>query len=604
VEYKLISKSIKDMKTRILFLGILILLVTGCSDDYLERLPNDTLVDNPEFWNDEGNVRSTMYGFYTRYFPGYESGWVRSKFWTLADASETSWTDDAAQKAATYFLNAPYSTASSADWDFSYVREINLIIERLESSEMSEIDRNHWLGVARFFRAMEYYLLVKRFGDVPWYDEVVNDDDIEALYRPRDDRSFVMDEVLEDLNFASKYVKVSDGTDGLTVNQDVVKAFMSQIMLFEGTWQKYNENDNTNAINYLKSARQAALDLIESGRYSISPDYLSLTTSESLENNSEIILYRAYESGAVTHSVMGFQLQDGERNSPSKDLIDSYLSSNGLPINQNENDLFETDKKFTKEMANRDPRLYANIDSSRLFLDGVDVLFASSGYYSHRFINYDLLAYSGQLSITDAPVMRYGEVLLNYIEASEELAEMGEYNLSQNDFDISFNKLRQRESVDMPDVIYDGANLSVNGFVINDPERDEDVSPVLWEIRRERRVELVWEGKRYDDIRRWGKLEYADMVLNPKLNLGAWLDKEAYVDWYNTNVADAETQITLNDLSSINLDREGSVGYIIPTDDSSAIRKYSDRDYLYPLPTDEIALYKANGVELTQNPGW
>jgi len=602
--YKLASKTILIMKTRILIFGIILSLFAACSDDYLERLPNDTLVDNPEFWNDEGNVGNRMFAFYTHFFPGYESGWTRSDFWTLADAPETSWTDDAAQKAATYFINNAPSTASSAGWSFSYVRQINLIIERLENADMLEESKNHWLGVARFFRAMEYHRLVKRFGDVPWFEQVVDDTEKDLLYRQRDARTTVMDNVLADLEFAMEHVRVSDGMPGLKVNQDVVKAFTSRIMLFEGTWQKYHGQNNAAATKYLSAARSTALELIESGRYSIAPDYLSLTTSETLDGNPEIILYRAYEPGEVTHSVMGFQLQDGQRNAPSKDLIDSYLSSNGLPIEQAENDLFESDKTFSLEMANRDPRLYANIDSSRKYLDGVDVLFASSGYYSHRFVNYNLTEYSGQLSITDAPVMRYGEVLLNYIEASAELHDLGEYSLNQNDFDISFNELRKRESVDMPLVTFDGNNLSVNGMVINDPNRDADVSSLLWEIRRERRVEMVWEGRRYDDLRRWKKLEYADMTLNPKLNMGAWLDKEAFVLWFNENVAEADTQIELSDLSGINLDREGTAGYIIPTDDPSALREYDERDYLYPLPTDEIALYKENGVTLNQNPGW
>ncbi len=592
------------MKTRILIFGILIGFFTGCSDDYLDRLPSDKLVDSPSFWNEESNVRNSMYAWYTDFFPGYESGWTRSNFWTLGDAPETSWTDDAAQKAATYFINNAYATASAAGWDFSNVREINLVIERLEANSMLEEDRNHWLGVARFFRAMEYTRLVKRFGGMPWFDQVVIDTDMETLYRPRNSRTEVMDNVLADLEFAGTHVRVLDGTPGLSVNQDVVKAYTSQIMLFEGTWQKYHSENNTLATKYLQVAREAALDLIESDRYAIAADYLALATSESLAGNPEIILYRAYHPGVITHSVMGFQLQDGQRNAPSKDLIDSYLSANGLPIFQLDNDLFENDKEFSMEMANRDPRLYANIDSSRLYLDGVDVLFASSGYYSHRFINYNLTQHTAQLSITDAPVMRYGEVLLNYIEASAELAQLGAYTLTQSDFDRSFNELRKRGSVDMPTVTYDGSNLSVDGGVLNDPERDADVAQVLWEIRRERRVEMVWEGKRFDDLRRWKKLEYADMTLNPKLNLGAWLDKEAFVLWYNENVATVDTQIELSDLNGINLDRAGNAGYIVPTDDPTALRAYSQKDYLYPVPTDEIALYEENGVTLEQNPGW
>ena len=594
------------MKTKIFLLSIVALLV-GCSEDYLTRDPKDSLVDNSTFWDSESNVMSSLYALYTRYFPGYESGWTRSKFWTLGDSKETSWTDDAAQKAATYFDKNVPSTASSAGWTLEYVRKLNLIIDRLENSRMGTTEKKHWLGTARFLRAMEYSLLVKRFGDMPWYDKVIDDTNTEELYRPRDSRTFVMDKVMEDLEFAMENVKIDHGTKGLDINQDVVKAFASQIMLFEGTWQKYRAKNNENAAKYLNLARKAADDLIQSGRYTIAGDYKGLVTSVDLVANSEIILYRAYVSGVKTHSVMGFQLQDGQKNSISKDLIDSYLSSNGLPIFQEQNNLFQGDKEYSKEMANRDPRLYANIDPSRLFLDGVDVLFASSGYFSHRFINYDIdfTKFSGQECITDAPVMRYGEVLLNYIEACAELSTLGKYTLAQNDFDISFNKLRTRASVQMPTVNLSGSSLTVNGIEINDPNRDIEVPSLIWEIRRERRIEMAFEGKRYDDLRRWNKLSYADMKLNPKLNLGAWLDKEAFVTWYNANVADnAEAMITLDDLNSIHLDRDGNVGYIVPTDDPTMLREYGEKDYLYPIPTDEITLYAENGVELKQNPNW
>ena len=98
--------------------------------------------------------------------------------------------------------------------------------------------------------------------------------------------------------------------------------------------------------------------------------------------------------------------------------------------------------------------------------------------------------------------------------------------------------------------------------------------PIIWEIRRERRTELVYEGIRLM-ISVDGANEYADMVLNPKLNLGAWVDKERYVEWYNEENPDEP--LTVESLKNILLDREGTAGYIKPIQDPSFMRVYAER---------------------------
>ena len=387
-------------------------------------------------------------------------------------------------------------------------------------------------------------------------------------------------------------------------------AYTSRIMLFEGTWQKYRAKNTDFAKKYLTASQKAASDLIATGAYSLASSYKSLTNSLNLASNPEMIIYRSYVAGVLTHSIMSFQVEQAEVCSPSKDLVDSYLSTNGLPIHQTENTLFKGDKWISDEVANRDSRLADNIDVTSLKLVGVDALYAVSGYMGNRFVNESVRKSADGLSstnVTDAPIMKYNEVLMNYIEASAELAQLGAYTLTQADFDKSFNLIRTRAK--MPTVKFEGNNLSVNGVVVNDPDRDLDVPSLIWEIRRERRVELVFEGIRFNDLRRWGKLQYADMVLNQKLNLGAWLDKEAFVTWYNANNS---TPITIDKLKSIKLDREGNAGYIKPIVGAQYLRTYAEKDYLYPIPTDQIKLYKDKATQLSdptitlepQNPGW
>lgn len=594
------------MKNKILTVLLAALTFTSC-DDFLTRPPMDTVTDTPEFWNNEANYRTMFWAFYDVYFVGYNSGWSRSTWFSETDVAD--WNDDNAQKSPTHFTKQAPATGG---WSYTYIRRYNQLINRAQNSSLPEEAKKHWEGVGRFFRAMQYSNMVQDYGDLPWIDEVVEADNEELLYKARDPRTTVMDNVMEDFKFASQNIRISDGTAGLTVNRAVALAYMSRMMLFEGTWQKYRAKDNEAAKRYLQAAKDAADQLIGMNAYTIHPNFKELTTSESLAGNKEMIIYREYVEGIKMHSVMSFQNTEAEHSSPSRSYVETYLSANGLPIHQAENDMYKGDKWFFDEFENRDPRMYDNICPKGLRLEGAESVYASTGYFAHIFVNDALKDKPGGISstnITDAPIMKLNEVMMNYIEAAAELSTLGAYTLSQADFDKTINAVRARTSVAMPAVTFAGGKLSVNGIVINDPDRDMGtmiagdypVDPIVWEVRRERRVELPYQGIRFNDLRRWGKLHYADMVINKNLNKGAWLDKDEYVAWYN---AQGGNQITVESLQSVHLDREGNAGYIVPQPDQSMLRTYAEKDYLYPIPTNEITLYSEHGATLTQNPGW
>lgn len=589
------------MKINLNILSAGLLLATAVSfsscDDFLTRDPQDTVTDVPSFWNNEENLRTSFLDYYTYFFPGYQSGWNRAD--NFAETNVADWTDDNAQEVATLFTKvAP--TSDAGNWNFKKIRNMNLLLSRIQSSSLGEEAKNHWSGVARLFRAMEYAKLVQKFGDVPYYDAVVGSTDNEQLYRARDPRTTVMDKVNEDLAFACTNIRVNDGTKGLTVNRAVAQGFASRIMLFEGTWQKYHANNTAKAAEYLKAAKDYAAALMQTNAYSIAPSYKSLTTSEDLAGNPEIIMYRSYVENVVMHSLMSFQNTEHEMSSPSRSFVDAFLTKNGLPIHQAGNTDYKG-KEYAKEIQNRDPRLADNIDEeSGLRLNGVAAVYAASGYYANRYVNKDLINKPGGMSstnTTDAPVMKLNEVMLNYIEAAAELAELGQYTLTQADFDKTINAIRDRQSTQMPHVTLAGNALKVNGVEINDPDRDATVKPIIWEIRRERRVELAYEGLRFNDLRRWGKLEYADMTKNKKLNMGAWINKADYPE-----NAEALAKITLCDENGKIV--TGNEGYIMPITEVAKMRVMADKDYLYPIPVDQITMYENHGFKLTQNPGW
>jgi hypothetical protein len=196
------------------------------------------------------------------------------------------------------------------------------------------------------------------------------------------------------------------------------------------------------------------------------------------------------------------------------------------------------------------------------FRKGGSVL--KSNYYA----NMDQLAYI---------YFRYAEVLLNYIEAKAELNEMGKATLTQNDFDISINKIRDR--INMPHL-----NYTSNIVDPNNPFTGE-IPWYLVEIRRERRIELALEGFRVDDIFRWAA---ADKLIKGKIFKGA--KYQWYVDrgWYETDqIKQVDNEGLLSPWYNTAIDQQGGYDFKL------------NRDYLYPIPSQEIAL-----VKYKQNPGW
>lgn len=558
---------------KLLILFATVLLMAGCKKNFLERLPQDQLVDQ-NYWSSENNVRTFAWGFYPAYFTGYGSGYTWGKFF-----SGESLNDDFAPSTPTAFTRVVPS--SGGGWTFAWVRKANLFINRVQQVPMPDEAKKHWTGVGRFFRALEYNDLVKAFGDVPWYGTELTESSPE-LYKPRDSRILVMDSVLEDFKYAAQNVRASDGVDGVTVNKYVVLAFMSRVFLYHGTYLKYHNINAAKATEYLQQAKWAANEVITSGKYSITDNFRSVFNSVDLKGKKEVILYRQYETGVLTHSLHSYVNKEPQTGA-SKDAVESFLSKDGLPISISP--LYQGDHGIANVMANRDPRLPETI-VPELRLPGVAANYSTSGYSVRKFFNEALKddpTGSSNLNTTDAPVMRLGEVLLNYAEAAAELG-----TLTQQDLDISINKLRDRPGINMPHLQVMGGQPAVNGVVYDDPDRDPTVPSLIWEIRRERRTELMYEGFRNDDLKRWKKLEYTDTVDNPDINRGAWIKRS---DW----------PPTLN----VHIENDANEGYIIPAWKPGTERRFdSEKYYLEPLPMDQIKLYESEGVTLTQNPGW
>ena len=547
--------------------------LVGC-DDFIDdnRYPLDQQTSNPTYWNNASNVTNQCNTFYNQYI-GYGNsgslGWFYAK--TLSDDqagnSFTNWTN----------VNVP---SSSSNWSapFTEIRRANYIITNVANSTLSENDKNNFMAIARLNRAWQYYQLVRMYGDVQWIETVVDPANPEETYGSRDDRDMVMDKVLEDLNFACQYMQKGSKTSW---SKDMANAMKADICLWEGTFCKYrtaDENgkaaDATRAEKFLKECVTACENVMNAG-YTLSDDYQAIYNSVSLSDNPEIIFFKEYKKDLFYHSLISYTCSSTQISGMTKDAFDAYLFKDGKPLaltSENKSDVVEVDAdgnySIAKLLEVRDGRLAKTIDPFVYYQGmawtraGAMAMTSSTGYgickYDNVTLDRDYRANTVK-NYTCAPLFWLSVIYCNYAEAKAELG-----NITDADLDKSINKLYARAGLP--------ALTAEVGF--SDPANNWGVSDIIWEIRRCRRCELMFDNwYRYWDLVRWHKLDKLDSQKNPNILLGA-------------NMTAAPVSI-----ANVNGYVDGSKGQI---------RTFESRQYLYPIPSAQLTLNE----NLEQNLGW
>lgn len=490
-------------------------------------------------------------------------------------------------------------------------------MDEVDKSKLNEVDLNHWKGVAYFFRAYNYFDLLRYYGDIKWLEHTAQDTDMEALYGNRTPRIEVAENILRDLKFAVEHIK-AEGSGRNTITPDVARALISRFGLFEGTWRKYHKLSGGDV--FLKASYDASAALVE--KYpTLHENYDDLFNSNDLAGVKGVLLYKQYIPTQLTHTAATFARSSSGRHDLTRKAVDMFLMTDGQT--RWTSPLFKGDKNPYDEFRNRDLRLYyctpppyrVNVGSpasqftftanpkDREYIDimnsfngpngkrfplqnwgglyaktmphyqdyqeGQPFNISFNGYYFYKYYNGLTTGISSQ-DISDCPIFRMGEVFVNHAEAAYEL---GVFN--QVIADKTINKLRSRGKV---------ASLDI-AAISNDPTRDTDIDAILWEIRRERAIELLGEGFRFDDLRRWHKLDYLTVR-----------KKGRYVTKGNINEG---ADFPAN--STIPLEGGGTAGYIAYRSQPSA--SIAEHYYLYPIPHEEVVLNKVKGFNI-QNPGW
>lgn len=600
-----------------IFIIVFAALIGLSSCDMLDKTPQSTLV--PEtYFKSETDLQLFSNTFYNNMLD-------KSPFDNQSDQMITKSLDSRIKGGS--YRDVP---ASGGGWTWTDLRKINYMLENMPKQCEDEALVAEYSGLCRFFRTYFYYEKLIRFGDVPWVDKELASTDT-AVYSPRVSREYIMQRIVEDIDFAID--NLPEGKSTYRVNKWTALALKSRLCLFEASFRKYHKVQINASVagvesvytveDYYQMAADAAYTLITEGPYTLfttgnpKSDY-SLLFSQDDASSDEYILAIAFNYALnIRHNATAFSLLDAQpRPGYSKKTINAYLMKDGSRFTDKTG--YET-FSFLEETKDRDPRLGQTIRIPGYVRFGEtekqapNLTATVTGYQPTKYVmaagSNSGMCDRTSMSSNDLPVFRLAEVMLNYAEAKAELG-----TITQEDVDLTINALRKR--VDMAEMNL--AAVTVDPYLTNRTTGysnpvllASDNLGIVLEVRRERLVELSQEGDfRYFDLMRWAEGECLNQDIYGIFfsSLGDHdLDGDGQPDVCLYEGSKPTTKATY--LLKIGTDivlTDGTYGYVDPC----ALFSYTDRyfntlrDYLYPIPTDDRSLYNAAGYDLTQNPGW
>lgn len=572
---------------------ILGLMVASCN--YTDLTPMDSFTDK-SYWNTTNDMKLYANGLY---------GLLSSPSPTLDNESDNFVTSNY----SALLYNEQTIPSEGGGWSWGDIRNCNYFMARYQKVQGNEKEINKYVGEVRFFRALLYFDKIKQFGDVPYYDTDLQTTDKDQLYKARDSRNTVLTKIIEDLEFAIANLPEKSESEVGRLNKDAARVQLARVCLYYGTYMKYHgESANTSlSTELLNKAVTITDDIINSGKYEIVKGsdagcdqlakpgyplyYSDQFTQGDLTSNKECILARHYEEGILAH-YLGRSVEESGLGL-TKDFAESFLMKDGTPI-YNDNSKYKGDDDLETEMTDRDPRIYQIIDNANkpyyvrngervanVLAIRVMTSKAVTGYYCVKYHHANTSQQEAQHSTFDWFVYRYAEVLLINAEANAELGKC-----TQSVLDRTINKLRDR--VEM-------AHLTTNPVADAKPiNYGYQISNLLYEIRRERRIELIAEGFRLDDIKRWNATQ---LLANPKTVLGIIITPTVISEYPANTFGGENGRPTIEYAGKTYLYQYKSSKQL---DDKARVWNTNDKRWLSPIPTQELTL----NHNLTQNPGW
>ena len=580
---------------KIIFFFLAMACFSACD---MEELPKSKISKEPVF-NSESGLKMYTNSFYENFSP----------------EAPTMYTDNsysiAVNKVINYLTENGYSAEESTGWDWDKLRNINYFIVNCTSESIPLETRNNYIGMARFFRAYFYFNMMKKFGDLPWIDHPLEVND-PLLYSGRDDRSLIADKIKEDLDFAIANISTKRDPSGSTITSTVAAALKSRVCLWEGTFRKYH--GLSDADKWLQEAVSASQFVMDAG-YSIytgagvDKSYRQLFLSKTPV--SEEVLYAITFDGTlgVVHSGnrRWTSVTLGSCPSLTRSFVNTYLMLDGTPFTNNSN---YKSMSFTEESKNRDMRLsqtirtpgFTRINGGTVVETAPNYAYAITGYHTTKFTLDDTQYDNVDICDNNTIFFRFAEVLLNYAEAKAELG-----TLTDDDWSKTIGVLRAR--------------AGITGGLSSKPTQVDSYlqsrffpsisNPELLEIRRERSIELSFEGFEWSDICRWKIGDMAtkvwDGIYIPELDVPYDMNEDGIADVCFTKKLEPQKEpgvyylyvgekLANGATNNSQLDVDGHT--LVFMKDQK--RTWNDKLYFYPIP----AVHYVKNPKLGQNPGW
>jgi len=563
------------MKKYIYFL-IIPFLLGSCSSDseFLDREPSNILTQNQAFGSPD-IVLSVLADLYNRY---YDFGTVED--WSsLAQFNVAFWSEAGRYG---YFQNGGYGYGDWGTWDYGYIREMNLFLERLELSEaLDPADKARFAAEGRFLRASYYFTMVKRMGGVPLILESETYDfsgDATYLQHPRETEAALYDFVISEADAILADLP-SDVNTKSRASKGAVLAMKARAALYAGSIARYGASTPqvslpggevgipvSRAEEYYTTALSAAQSIIngEVGNYSLyekkpdlSENFASIFYDKS--NNPEAIFVEDYklQSGKVhgftiaNQPRFGAEEEEGGRINPALSLVQSFETLDGeyapLPIEDASGNPIYYD---TPEgvFANRDARLMGTVIVPGSSFKGREVdIFAGIQLADGTIISGDSRGQQKEVMGTDMKVVGFD----GPIDGLEFTAQTGFYIRKYQDpkagsgqrgtqSDVWFIRYRYAEVLlNAAEAAFELNQPTVAAGYLNQVRRRAGITTDLAaaditfdRIAHERFVEFAFEGLHFFDLKRW---RIAHEVLD-----GTPMDAATITD----NIGDATKRLT------------------------------------------------------------
>lgn len=494
------------MKRHILYpLLATTLLFGACSKDFLDRTPVNKIPEE-EFWRTENDVKLAVNAIYGKLSDGmYDDG-----------ASDLVHAQYPWESAATAISAGSLGADINAGWSYIPIRTCNYFLENVDKAIMDETLKERYKAEVRFIRAYLYIPMVEKFGDIPLVTKVLTKEESNV---PRVAKKDVLDFLFKELQEVSTKLPLSYSAEKGRITKGAALALQSRLYLMENNWEQAARTaQEVMGLGYSLFRVNTESELNKTDNYTQFVDFenaederkfrLGLRSYEGIfqvenEGNDEVILDRQYIRVAQPQS-NNTLLAEGAVGgwsslTPTQNLVDLYVNyKTGEPITPVNAEVraahyAKADKAdFVKEFKNRDPRFYASIlfetaPWNALTKDGGYQFTWSSGKSNMSITGYnfrklvDPTSSREQIdSYANVILIRYAEVLLNYAEAQNEKS-----GPDATVFD-ALDQLRVRAGMPKVDRAAYGSQSKLRDL-----------------IRNERAVELVLEGVRYYDIRRW-----------------------------------------------------------------------------------------------------